>query len=155
MRRLTEYPGTAGENSLWRWTRYAGPFKVVRNFLVIWFCRYCPSLRVKNWFYRRIGMKVGRGVSAGLCATFDVFFPELITMGSGQSSVITRSSSATSSWRMPAHRPGQDRGAGHDRRQHHHPGGGGDREGSAWWGRCLWSARMCRRGPWSAGCRRG
>ena len=80
MRRLTEHPGPAGENSLWRWTRFASPVKVVRNFLVIWFCRYCPSLRVKNWLYRRIGMKVGRGVSAGLCATFDVFFPELITI---------------------------------------------------------------------------
>ena len=80
MRRLTEYKAPAGENSLWGWSRQISPFKVVRNFFVIWFCRYCPSLRLKNALYRTIGMKVGRGVAAGLCATFDVFFPELITL---------------------------------------------------------------------------
>ncbi|MCL6614310.1 MAG: acyltransferase [Firmicutes bacterium] len=80
MRRLTEYPALPGENSLWRWTRRVNPLKVVRNFLVIWFCRYCPSLRLKNWLYRRIGMKVGRGVAVGLGAVFDVFYPELITL---------------------------------------------------------------------------
>jgi len=83
MRRLTEYPGPAGENSLWRWWQKTSPFKVIRNFIVIWFCRYCPSLRLKNLLYRSIGMKVGRGVAAGLCATFDVFFPELITLADG------------------------------------------------------------------------
>ena len=50
---------------------------------MIWFCRYCPSLKLKNVLYRAIGMKVGRKVSAGLCATFDVFFPELITLEDG------------------------------------------------------------------------
>lgn len=80
MRRLTEHPALPGRNSLWDWHRRVSPFKVIRNFLVIWFCRYCPSLRLKNLLYRSIGMKVGRGVAAGLCATFDVFFPEMITI---------------------------------------------------------------------------
>lgn len=80
MRRLTEHPAPEGENSLWRWARVVSPFKVVRNFLVIWFCRYCPSLRLKSWLYRRIGMKVGRRVAPGLMAMFDIFFPELITL---------------------------------------------------------------------------
>ncbi|MGE5551754.1 MAG: acyltransferase [Bacteroidota bacterium] len=80
MRRLTEHPAPAGENSLWGWSRHISPLKVYRNFLVIWFCRYCPSFRLKNLLYRAIGMKVGRGVSVGLMAMFDIFFPELITL---------------------------------------------------------------------------
>ena len=80
MRRLTEHMAPAGENSLWHWARHVGPFKVYRNFFVIWFCRYCPSLGLKNLLYRAIGMKVGRGVSVGLMAMFDIFFPELITL---------------------------------------------------------------------------
>lgn len=83
MRRLTEYPAPSGGNSLWYWTRYVSPWKVCRNFLVIWFCRYCPSLRLKNLLYRAIGMKVGRGVAVGLMAMFDIFWPELITLGDG------------------------------------------------------------------------
>ena len=83
MRRLTEYPAPADGNALWHWPRLVNPLKVVRNFLVIYFCRYCPSLRLKNWLYRRIGMKVGPGVSAGLMAMFDIFFPELITIEEG------------------------------------------------------------------------
>lgn len=80
MRRLIEHPAPPGQNSLWGWHRRVSPFKVIRNFLVIWFCRYCPSLWLKNLLYRSIGMKVGRKVAAGLCATFDVFFPELIAI---------------------------------------------------------------------------
>jgi len=37
-------------------------------------------LRLKNWLYRRMGMKVGSHVSVGLEATMDIFFPELITI---------------------------------------------------------------------------
>lgn len=57
------------------------PFwRVWFNFAVITLCRYLPSLRLKNVLYRMIGMKVGRGVSVGLMAMFDIFFPELIKM---------------------------------------------------------------------------
>jgi acetyltransferase-like isoleucine patch superfamily enzyme len=35
-------------------------------------------LRVKNFLYRLIGVKVGRNVSVGLYAVFDIFYPELI-----------------------------------------------------------------------------
>jgi acetyltransferase-like isoleucine patch superfamily enzyme len=37
--------------------------------------------RVKNSLYRIIGMKVGKNVSVGLMAMFDIFFPELIEIG--------------------------------------------------------------------------
>jgi acetyltransferase-like isoleucine patch superfamily enzyme len=58
------------------------PFwKVVRNFFVVYACRYSPSLRLKNLLYRSIGMKVGARVAAGLGATMDIFFPQLISIG--------------------------------------------------------------------------
>jgi acetyltransferase-like isoleucine patch superfamily enzyme len=42
--------------------------------------RGSPSLTLKNWLYRRMGMKVGAHVSVGLEVTVDIFFPELITI---------------------------------------------------------------------------
>jgi acetyltransferase-like isoleucine patch superfamily enzyme len=53
---------------------------VARNYLVIWIVRISPSLRLKNWLLRRLGMTVGRGVSWGLEATPDVFWPNLVTV---------------------------------------------------------------------------
>ncbi len=44
--------------------------------------RVSPSLRFKNWLYRRMGITVGNHASIGLEATMDIFFPELITIGS-------------------------------------------------------------------------
>lgn len=49
-------------------------------YVVIWCCRISPSLRAKNWLYRRLGMTVGQRVAWGLEATPDVFWPELITV---------------------------------------------------------------------------
>lgn len=43
--------------------------------------RISPSLRVKNWLYRRMGIDVGDHASIGLEATMDIFFPELIEIG--------------------------------------------------------------------------
>lgn len=55
--------------------------RVVLNFLLVYTARYTPSLRVKNFFYRLTGMKVGKDVAVGLGAVFDIFFPELIEVG--------------------------------------------------------------------------
>lgn len=63
------------------WTRARSPLVVARNYLVIWLVRVSPSLRLKNWLLRSLGMTVGRGVSWGLESTPDVFWPELITVG--------------------------------------------------------------------------
>jgi acetyltransferase-like isoleucine patch superfamily enzyme len=54
---------------------------VARNFLVVYLCRYLPFLGWKIALYRWIGVRMGERVSAGLSATLDVFFPELITVG--------------------------------------------------------------------------
>jgi acetyltransferase-like isoleucine patch superfamily enzyme len=57
-------------------------FKAVRNFVFIQLSRYCPSLPVKNWIYRRVlGMKVGRHTAFALMVMVDVFFPERISIG--------------------------------------------------------------------------
>jgi acetyltransferase-like isoleucine patch superfamily enzyme len=55
---------------------------VVWNYLLVWLARLAPSLRLRNWTLRRLGATVGPGVSWGLEATPDVFWPELITIES-------------------------------------------------------------------------
>jgi acetyltransferase-like isoleucine patch superfamily enzyme len=50
------------------------------NYVVILVCRVSPSLKLKNWLLRRLGMTVGEGVAWGLESTPDVFWPEHITV---------------------------------------------------------------------------
>ncbi|MFC6614560.1 acyltransferase [Halopenitus salinus] len=78
--RLERVPVDGPRNSLWNWPRRRSPLAVVRNYLVVLLCRISPSLRLKNWLFRRIGVTVGRGVSWGLESTPDVFWPERITV---------------------------------------------------------------------------
>ncbi|MFB6137772.1 MAG: DapH/DapD/GlmU-related protein [Halobacteriaceae archaeon] len=66
---------------MWGWHRIRSPLVVVRNYLVVALARVSPSLRLKNWLFRRLGMTVGPGVSWGLESTPDVFWPERITVG--------------------------------------------------------------------------
>ncbi|MEE8167269.1 MAG: acyltransferase [Candidatus Hydrothermarchaeales archaeon] len=68
-------------NSMRYWHRIRNPLRVSVNFLVIYLCRFLPSLSLKNFFYRLIGINIGRDVSIGLMAMFDIFFPELIEIG--------------------------------------------------------------------------
>jgi len=78
MRRLDRIPCGGKRNSLKSWWRVRNPLRVAFNFLVIFACRMLPSLRLKNLLYRMVGVKVGRNVSIGLYAVFDIFYPELI-----------------------------------------------------------------------------
>jgi maltose O-acetyltransferase len=78
--RLTRHPTPGGHNSLWSWPDAKHPLRVVLNYVVIVLARHSPSLRVKNWLLRRIGVSVSPGVSWGLESTPDVFWPELITV---------------------------------------------------------------------------
>lgn len=80
-RRLSIYKVPPEKNSLGYWYKAVNPLKVVVNFLVIYLCKYLPFLSVKNWLYRRLGVKVGRDVSFALAATIDVFYPQLVTVG--------------------------------------------------------------------------
>ncbi|WP_135534444.1 acyltransferase [Halostella pelagica] len=78
--RVTAHATPGPLNSLQHWPE-AKPFlRVALNYVVIWICRVSPSLRLKNWLLRRIGVTVGEGVSWGLESTPDVFWPELITV---------------------------------------------------------------------------
>ena len=79
--RLTTYPAPEGTNSLWVWRRWVPLWRAVRNFLVVYGCRYFVSLRLKNRLYRCIGIRVGDQVSPAMGVTMDVFFPQLISIG--------------------------------------------------------------------------
>lgn len=81
MRKITTHQVPGPKNSLYYWTSYVNPLRVSFNFIVIYLCRFLPSLRLKNALYRLVGIKMGKDVSVGLMAMFDVFFPQLITVG--------------------------------------------------------------------------
>jgi len=78
--RLSRHPTTGPLNSLQHWTDARSPLRVARNYAAIVLARHSPSLRLKNWLLRRIGVTVGTGVSWGLESTPDVFWPDLITV---------------------------------------------------------------------------
>lgn len=68
-------------NVLYEWTTFQNPAKLFFNAFIIRFCKYLP-LRLKNSLLRRLlGIKVGRNV--GICpeVDFDMFFPQLISIG--------------------------------------------------------------------------
>ena len=79
--RLTRHPTPGRRNSLRGWTDAKPVWRVILNYLLVWVARIAPSLRVRSWALRRLGATVGDGVSWGLEATPDVFWPELITLG--------------------------------------------------------------------------
>ena len=81
--RVSRHPTPGPRNSLWHWTDERSVLRVVYNYLLITVARLAPSLRVKNWALRRIGVTVGEGVSWALDATPDVFWPERITLEDG------------------------------------------------------------------------
>ncbi|WP_255149369.1 acyltransferase [Halorarius halobius] len=78
--RIERYPTEGPRNSLWSWTDEKSVPRIVYNYLFVLVARLAPSLRVKNWALRRLGVTVGEGVSWGLEATPDVFWPERIRL---------------------------------------------------------------------------
>ncbi len=81
MRRTNRFP-VEGANSLWHIYKTVSFWKVMKNFIVIQIGRYSPSLRFKNFLYRRfLQMKVGNQTSFALMVMPDVMFPEKITIG--------------------------------------------------------------------------
>src|SRR5262245_29187232 len=78
--RLTTVAAAGEHNSLWYWQRAVPRRRVYRNYILMRLARGSPSLSLKNWMYRRMGMKVGKHVSVGLEVTVDIFFPALITI---------------------------------------------------------------------------
>nr|WP_236044594.1 acyltransferase [Halomicroarcula nitratireducens] len=78
---LDRHPTPGPRNSLFSWPDAKHPLRVTVNYAVILLCRVSPSLQLKNWLLRRLGVTVGTGVAWGLESTPDVFWPELITVG--------------------------------------------------------------------------
>lgn len=80
MRNVVSFP-VQGKNSLQYCYKVVHPLKATWNFMIIQLCRYIPSLNLKSFLYRSLGMKVGQNVSVGLMVMMDIFFPQLITIG--------------------------------------------------------------------------
>ncbi|WP_086889983.1 acyltransferase [Natrarchaeobaculum aegyptiacum] len=78
--RVRRHPTPGAGNSLSHWTNAKSPLRVAYNYVLVWLARIAPSLRLRRWCLRRLGATVGTGVSWGLEATPDVFWPELITL---------------------------------------------------------------------------
>ncbi len=81
MRRVEKFPAPGPKNTMRYSFQIVGLPRVAFNFLVITLCRYLPFFGLKNFLYRRLGVKVGKGASVGLMAMFDIFFPGLISIG--------------------------------------------------------------------------
>ncbi len=81
MRHLQTYASKGAHNTLWYWSDIVSPLKVTFNYICMSLARISPSLRLKNFLYSSMGIKMGRHVSVGLEANMDVFFPELIEIG--------------------------------------------------------------------------
>lgn len=82
MRRVESFPSPGEKNAMRYSFRVVCFPRVAFHFLIITLCRYIPFLGLKNLLYRRLlGVKVGKDASVGLMAMFDVFFPQLISIG--------------------------------------------------------------------------
>jgi len=68
-------------NPLRMWPAHRSPLRVVLNWSLISLSKITPSLSLKNWMLRRIGIGIGNNVSIGLGVMFDIFFPERIRIG--------------------------------------------------------------------------
>jgi acetyltransferase-like isoleucine patch superfamily enzyme len=79
--RFTRHRTPGRGNSLSHWTTFKSLQRVALNYLAIVLARHSPSLRLKNWLLRAIGVTIGEGVAWGLESTPDVFWPELVTVG--------------------------------------------------------------------------
>ncbi len=81
MRRVRTVIKAKDKNSLCYWTKVKNPLRVAINYVVVALCRILPSLSLKRWLLRRIGVKVGKNVAFGLESTVDIFYPELVEIG--------------------------------------------------------------------------
>ncbi len=79
--RLTVTAAPDARNSLVLWHQTVSVFKAMRNGFVIMVARHVPSLALKRWLYRQLGMQIGAYVSFAWHVTPDLFFPELISVG--------------------------------------------------------------------------
>lgn len=63
-----------------KWKNIQHPIRLLKNFLMITFCRLMPDNRFRYMIYRELGAKIGKNVSM-FGIRMDIFFPELIEIG--------------------------------------------------------------------------
>jgi acetyltransferase-like isoleucine patch superfamily enzyme len=82
MRRLQRIE-TGFPYPMYRWTRVFGLWRPTVRACVIFASRYVPWPHAKNALLRLLGARVGPFAAVGLGATFDIFRPDLISVGRG------------------------------------------------------------------------
>lgn len=58
-----------------------GPIRIMFNYVVINLLKHFPSLTLKRWILRGLGMRLGEGVTIASGVMLDYFYPELIEIG--------------------------------------------------------------------------
>ncbi len=67
-------------NSALDWKAVRHPIVTSVHWALLKFAGWFPSMRVRRVLLRATGMRVGKNVSIGLNAQFDIFFPEKIAL---------------------------------------------------------------------------
>jgi acetyltransferase-like isoleucine patch superfamily enzyme len=55
--------------------------RILLNYCVIYACCHCPSLTIKRWVFRALGMKLSSNVTIASGVVMDYFRPELVEIG--------------------------------------------------------------------------
>src|SRR5947207_1304532 len=67
--------------SLWYYPSVTGGVvRVLRNAICIYAARFAPTFGLKHLLYRTVGARVSPYAAIGLGVTFDIFFPQDITV---------------------------------------------------------------------------
>jgi acetyltransferase-like isoleucine patch superfamily enzyme len=61
--------------------RILGPILICCFYVIVYSMKHLPSLTLKRWIFRMLGMKLGKNVTIASGVTLDYFFPELIEIG--------------------------------------------------------------------------
>lgn len=69
-----------GKNSLRYWPQLFGVWSSIWRIVLVVLSKYMP-LKVKNFLLRLTGADIGKDVSIGFAATFDLFQPDKISVG--------------------------------------------------------------------------
>ncbi len=68
---------------MYEWTKVFGLLRPMASACVIFLGRYVPWPGLKNGMLRMLGCRIGSFAAVGLGATFDIFRPDLISIGKG------------------------------------------------------------------------
>jgi acetyltransferase-like isoleucine patch superfamily enzyme len=79
--RCQSFPSAGEHAALWYYPQAAGGMlRVLWNAICIYAARFAPTFSIKRLLYRAVGAHVSRYAAVGLGVTFDIFFPQDITI---------------------------------------------------------------------------